>query len=120
MAVRIKLGDYQMISDDCLGRSYIGCFPRMTENEAWQAGRGVWKMKRSRAAAERLALITGTGKVFAVTEIEGVAQYGERITLEGQPLAAGHPLYDAYIGRPDPLANQSQKLHHLPQPAPRE
>lgn len=28
--------------------------------------------------------------------------------MEGQPLSAGYPVYDAYIGRPDPLANQSQ------------
>jgi hypothetical protein len=28
MAVRIKLGDYQTISDDCLGMGYISCFPR--------------------------------------------------------------------------------------------
>jgi hypothetical protein len=31
MAVQIKLGNYQTLSDGCLGRSYIGCFPRMTE-----------------------------------------------------------------------------------------
>ena len=61
-----------------------------------------------RAATERFALITGMGKVLAVTEIEGVTKHGDRIALEGQPLAAGHSLYDAYIGRPDPLANQSQ------------
>jgi hypothetical protein len=48
------------------------------------------------------------GKVLAVTEIEDVTQHGDRIALEGQPLAAGRSLYDAYIGRPDPLANQSQ------------
>ena len=35
MAVRIKLGDYQTLSDDCLS-----CFLRMTEDEAWQTGRG--------------------------------------------------------------------------------
>jgi len=54
------------------------------------------------------------GKVLAVTEIEGVTQHGDRIALEWQPLAAGHPLYDAYIGRPDPLANQSQIVPHPP------
>ena len=109
MAVGIKPGDYQTISDDCLGMGYISCSPRMTEDdEAWQAGRGVWKMNRSRAAAERFALIVGMGKVLAVTKIEGVTQHGERIALEGHRLAAGHPLYDAYIGWPDPLANQSQ------------
>lgn len=108
MAVRIKLGDYQTVTGDWLGRDYIGCFPRMTEAEAWQAGRGVWKMNRARAAAERFALIVGRGKVLAVAEIGGVTQHSDRIALEGQPLAAGHPVYDAYIGRPDPLANQSQ------------
>lgn len=108
MAVRIKLGDYQTITGDHLGRNYIGCFPRMTEDEAWRAGRGVWKMNRTRAAAERFALIVGMGKVLAVAEIEGVTQHGDRIALEGHPLTAGHPVYDACIGRPDPLANQSQ------------
>jgi hypothetical protein len=68
MAVRIKLGDFQSVSGDCLGRSYIGCFPRMS----------------------------------------GLTRHGDRFALEGHPLAAGHPLHDAYIGRPDPLANQSQ------------
>ena len=89
MAVRIKLGDYQSVTGDPLGRDYIGCFPRMTEAEAWQAGRGVWKMNRSRAAAERFALITGMGKVLAVAEIEGVTGHGDRVALEGHPLPAG-------------------------------
>ena len=43
-------------------------------------------MNRSQAAgaaAKRFALITGIGKVLAVTEIEGVAQHGDRIALEG-------------------------------------
>lgn len=108
MAVRIKLGDYQTVSDDWFGRSYIGCFPRMTEAEAWEAGRGVWKMNRARAAAERFALIVGVGKVLAVAEIDGVTECGDRVALEGRPLSAGYPVYDAYIGRPGPLANQSQ------------
>ena len=116
MAVRIKLGDFQSVSGDCLGRAYIGCFPRMTEDEAWQAGRGVWKMNRSRAAAERFALIAGMGKVLAVAEVEGLTQHGDRFALEGHPLTAGHPLHDAYIGRPDPLQPVAE-LRHLRQPA---
>ena len=65
-------------------------------------------MNRYRAAAERFALITGMSKVLAVTEIEDVTQHGDRIALEGQPLAAGHSLYDAYTPACYPLANQSQ------------
>jgi hypothetical protein len=106
--VRIKLGDYQTVTDDWLGRSYIGCFPRMTESEAWEAGRGVWKMNRARASSQRFALVTGMGRVLAVAEIDGASEHGDRIALEGRPLSVGHPVYDAYIGRPDPLANQSQ------------
>src|SRR6266536_5249957 len=108
MTARIKLGDYQTVSGDPLGRAYLGCFPRMTEAEAWQAGRGVWKMNRTRAITERFALITGMGKVLAIAEIEGVTQHQDRIALEGHLLTAGHPIYDTYIGKPDPLANKSQ------------
>jgi hypothetical protein len=121
MAVRIKLGDYQTISGDLLGRGHTGCFPRITEQEAWQAGREVWKMNRARAAAERFALIAGMGRVLAVAQIGGVTQHGDRIALERHPLLAGHPVYDAYIGRPDSLANQSQNpvtYGDLPEEAP--
>ena len=108
MAIRIKLGDYQTVAGDPLGRDYIGYFPRMTEAEAWEAGRGVWKMNRTRASSERFALITGQGKVAAIAQVKGVTRHDDRIALEGDPLTAGHPVYDAYIGRPDPLPNQSQ------------
>jgi hypothetical protein len=65
-------------------------------------------MNRARAAAERFALIVGMGKVLAVAEIDGITRHGDRIALKGDLLSAGHPVYDAYIGRPDPLPNQSQ------------
>jgi hypothetical protein len=99
MAVWIKLGDYQTVTSDPLVRGYTSCFPRMAEDEAWQAGRGVWKMNRTRAAAERFALITGMGKMLAVAEIGGLSEHGDRIALDGHLLTAGHPVYDAYIGR---------------------
>jgi hypothetical protein len=108
MAIRIKLGDYQTVDDDPLGRGYVGCFPRMTEAEAWEAGRGVWKMNRTRAISERFALIVGQDKVIAAAQVKGVNQYEDRIALEGDLLQHGHPVYDAYIGRPDPLPNQSR------------
>ncbi len=46
-----------------------------------------------------------TGDPGAFTAIVDVVR--KKFALEGH-LAAGHSLYDAYIGRPDPLANQSQ------------
>ncbi|MEV7630560.1 hypothetical protein [Actinoplanes sp. NPDC089786] len=112
MAARFKLGSYDTIEGDPLGRSIIGYFPRMTEDEAWEAGRGVWKMDKEKVARQRFALIVGQGLVRAVAEITGYTEHntpnGARIALEGSLLAAGHPVRDAYLGQPDPVVNGSQ------------
>lgn len=108
MAIRIKLGDYQTVTGDPLGRTCIGYFPRMTEAEAWEAGRGVWKMNRTRAARERFALVVGQGTVLVVAEITGATTHEDRIALTGDLLTSGHPLYNRYITAADPLANSSQ------------
>jgi hypothetical protein len=112
MAIRLKLGNYEAVHDDPLGRTFIGYFPRITEDEAWEAGRGVWKMNREKAGRQRFALIVGEGTVRAVAEITGYTEHttatGTRGALEGTPLSAGHPVRDAYLGQPDPVANGSQ------------
>jgi hypothetical protein len=66
---------------------------------------------------ERVALISGQGKVAAVAQAKGVTRHDDRIALEGDPLTAGHPVYDAYIGRPDPAAQPVAELGHLREPA---
>lgn len=108
MAVRLKLGNYETVQGDPLGREYVGYFPRMTEMEAWEAGRGTWKMAIDKANRQRFALIVGEGLVRAVGEVTAVTIHGDRVALEGKPLSAGHAVYDAYIGKPDPVANGSQ------------
>jgi hypothetical protein len=108
MAIRIKLGDYQRVSDDPLSRPYVGFFPRMTQDEAWGSGRGAWKMNRERAARERFALVIGEGAVRAVAEITGVADAGDRVALDGHLLEPGHLIYDTYFEAPDPVSNGSQ------------
>jgi len=112
MAVRFKLGAYQPVdpASDPMGRSFIGYFPRMSETEAWEAGRGLWKMSRTRAARQKFALIVGEGLVRAVGEVTGVREIdeGDRVELVGRLLEAGHPVYDAYIGQADPVTNGSQ------------
>ncbi|WP_018685393.1 hypothetical protein [Actinokineospora enzanensis] len=107
MAVRLKLGDYQTVQDDPLGRGYIGCFPRMTESEAWQAGRGVWRMRTDKASRQRFAVIVGAGVVLAVGEITNLTVHGDRVALDGEVLTKGHPVRDAYLGRPDPADTNS-------------
>ncbi|MGQ4619705.1 hypothetical protein [Nocardia sp. R7R-8] len=86
----------------------IGYFPRMTEQEAWTAGRGVWKANKERLSREKFALIIGDGQVCAVGEITGITDHGDRIAVEGEVLPEGHPVRDAWIGRPDPVVNNSQ------------
>lgn len=112
MALRLKLGNYEAQQGDPLGRTYIGYFPRMTEPEAWEAGRGVWKMSVEKSSRQRFALIVGEGLVRAVGEVTGVAVHdtanGQRVALEGHVLPEGHPVRDAWLGKPDPVDNGSQ------------
>lgn len=108
MAIRIKLGDYRTVQDDPLGRAYVGYFPRMTVEEAWVAGRGVWKMNRERAGRERFAVVVGGGAVRVVAEITGLEVHADRIALLGHPVADDHPLHERYVGQPDPVDSGSQ------------
>ncbi|MFD4407234.1 hypothetical protein ACFWPH_31155 [Nocardia sp. NPDC058499] len=107
MAVRFKLGYFSPVTDDLLKREHVGYFPRMTEEEAWTSGRGVWKANKERLSREQFALIIGDGRVRAVGEITGVSVHDDRIAVDGQALAEGHPVRDAWIGRPDPIVNAS-------------
>lgn len=110
MAIRIKLGRYEPAGgDDPLGRSYIGWFPRMSEQEVWLAGRGVWRLNQNVAGREHFALIvTPEALVAATAEITAIIAHGDRKALDGRLLPAGHPIREAYLGEPDPLANKSQ------------
>ncbi|WP_218002648.1 hypothetical protein [Nocardia brevicatena] len=108
MAVRFKLGYYSPATNDALEREYVGYFPRMTEEEAWMAGRGVWKANKNRLSREKFSVIVGDGQVRAVAEITGVTVHDDRVAVDGQVLAEGPPVRDGWIGRPDPVVNASQ------------
>lgn len=108
MAVRLKLGSYEPVESDPLGRSSIGFFPRMTEQEAWDAGRGVWRMSIEKIARQKFALVVAEGRVRAVGEITGFTLHGERVALDGHLLDEGHPVRAAYLGAPDPVTSGSQ------------
>jgi hypothetical protein len=107
MAIRLQLGNYEPVQADPLGRRHIGYFPRMREDEAWEAGRGMWKINTDKAGRQRFALIVGEGHIRAIAEITDITTHGDRVALGGMPLSAGHPLYDAYIDQPDPVTNGS-------------
>ena len=108
MAARLRLGNYETAQGDPLGRAYTGYFPRMTEQEAWEAGRGVWRMSADKASRQKFALIVGEGLVRAAGQIAGFRVHGDRIELLGDVLPEGHPVRDAYLGRPDPVETGSQ------------
>lgn len=114
MAVRIRLGDYERVTGDALDRDAIGYFPRMTEAEALEAGRGVWLLNSKVISREQFTLITdrGQGLVRAVARIIAVTEHdtdrGRKKALKAELLGPGHPMYDRYINQPDPLANDSR------------
>jgi hypothetical protein len=108
MAVRLKLGNYETVQGDLMCRAHIGYFPRMTESEAWEAGRGIWRMSAGRAARQKFALIIGEGLVRAAGQVTGFKVHGDRIELQGHVLPEGHPVREAYLGRPDPADTGSQ------------
>ncbi|GHC90088.1 hypothetical protein [Streptomyces flavofungini] len=90
---------------DSLGRSVIGWRPGMREDDAWQAGRGVWKFRTGRALAEDEVQIVNTeGLVLAVARITGISKHGDRYALEGQ-LLRGDPRVGRLTACPHPSRN---------------
>jgi hypothetical protein len=103
--LQIQLGpERDAPAHDWLGRSTVGARPGMTEAEAWQAGRGVWKFNADRALAQDEAQIVDTdGMVLAVATITGVTKCGDRYALEGSLLAS-----DARVGKPTTTPHRSR------------
>ena len=115
MALVIRIGSYTEHSEpDTLGRTWTGYFPRMTETEAYEAGRGVWVLG-PRSLGERFALIVGGGSngdglVRAVVEIDDFHDEPDsnRRSFTGTVLDAAHPIHEAYLGTTDPSGSRSR------------
>ncbi|MEU4820231.1 hypothetical protein AB0G03_31800 [Micromonospora aurantiaca] len=91
-------------ADDRLGRATVGWRPGMSEDEAWEAGRGIWKFKADRALSQDEAQIINTeGTVIAVARITGISKHGDRYALEGTLLRG-----DPRVGRPTPSPHLSR------------
>lgn len=93
--LQIQLGQCREVDpgDDPLGRSTIGSWPEMTEQEAWEAGRGVWKFNADRALQQDEAQIVDlAGTVLAVAEVTGITTFKDtdRYALTGN-LRSGDP-----------------------------
>jgi hypothetical protein len=65
-------------------------------------------MSTEKITRQKFALIVAEGHVRAIGQITGFTVHDNRIALEGPVLTAGHPVRDAYLGRPDPVTTGSQ------------
>ncbi|UKY47399.1 hypothetical protein [Streptomyces inhibens] len=91
-------------ADDGLGRTDIGWRPGMSEHEAWEAGRGIWKFNADRALSQNEVQIINTeGTVLAVATITGISKRGDRYALEGDLLHG-----DPRVGKPTPSPHLSR------------
>lgn len=89
---------------DSLRRSTIGWRTGMTEDEAWEAGRGIWKFNADRALAQdEVQIINTAGVVLAVATITGISKHHGRYALEGE------------LRRGD---TRGRDTHHHPSPVP--
>lgn len=103
--LQIQLGaERPADTDDGLGRTMIGWRPGMSEDEAWLAGRGIWKFNADRALSQdEVQIISTGGTVLAVARITGISKHGDRYALEGDLLRD-----DARVGRPTPSPHLSR------------
>ncbi|MFI6449676.1 hypothetical protein [Kitasatospora sp. NPDC050543] len=103
--IHIKLGEKTAAKpDDVLGRSHLGWDPALTEEQLYEVGRGAWVLG-AKADRQRYMLISAAGIVRQAVEIDRLVQVtSSRRAVEGTVLPPGHPVYDAYVGKPSPIA----------------
>ncbi|MFF0182618.1 hypothetical protein ACFYPF_26365 [Micromonospora sp. NPDC005223] len=96
--IQIRLGNYEPCdpAEDGLGRTHIGWREGMTEAEAFEAGRGVWKLKADRVLdQDEVQIINLDGTVVAVARITGITKCEDRQAIEGELLTG-----DPRVGQP--------------------
>lgn len=127
MTLVIRIKPYQPHAEpDTLGRHWTGYYPSMSEEAAFEAGRGSWTLGPE-ADRHTFVMIVGrdrsdAGPVLAVAEIDTIEDDplapGKRF-LTGRVLAEGHPVRDTYVGQPDPSGSRSRNpiayAHDLPE-----
>ncbi|MFJ2788684.1 MULTISPECIES: hypothetical protein [unclassified Streptomyces] len=103
--LQIRIGpEREAGPDDGLGRSTTGWRPGMSEDEAWEAGRGIWKFNADRALSQDEAQIINTeGIVLAIAKITGISKRGNRYALLGELLRGdgrvGHATKSPHLSR---------------------
>ncbi|MEU5411974.1 MULTISPECIES: hypothetical protein [Streptomyces] len=103
--IHITLGAMRYVNprEDQLGRDHVGWDPNMDDEALFRANRGCWVLGE-RADREQFALLSSQGVVRQAIEIDRLARVsGGRKAIEGRFLEAGHPVHDAYVGKPQPI-----------------
>ncbi|MBF6215814.1 hypothetical protein IU487_32975 [Nocardia puris] len=95
--LQIRLGKGQAApKGDPLGRRRLGYWDDMSEQEVWETGRGVWKLKADRVLEhDEVQIVDLDGIVRAVARITGISKHDDRRAIEGELL-----LGDPRIGQP--------------------
>lgn len=111
--IQIRLGIERAVGPgDPLGRSTIGYRPGMSMEEAWEAGRGVWKLKATRVLEEEEAVVLSPeGEVLVVATITGISKHGDRQAIEGMPMSE-HVL----LGERIATSNSRNPVHYVDWP----
>ncbi|MFH9138864.1 hypothetical protein [Streptomyces sp. NPDC017524] len=103
--LQIQIGpEREADPDDMLGRPTTGWRPGMNEDEAWEAGRGIWKFNADRALSQdEVQIINTQGIVLAIAKITGISKHGNRYALQGKLLRGdnrvGHPTKSPHLSR---------------------
>lgn len=102
---------------DPLGRSVVGWSPTMSPAELYEACRGCWKVGE-RGKKERFILLVADDVVRGAMEVSGYADHSDhRTSFTGTMLGPGHPVFDAYVNKPDPCGgNHRNPVRYLPNP----
>jgi hypothetical protein len=116
--IHITLGEMKPVEpkEDFLGRSYIGWSVDMSEEQLYEAGRGCWVFG-ARADREHYVLLSAQGAVRQAIEIDRLVPAGPtRRAIEGTVLGSGHPVYDAYVGKPSPVEGARNPITYFNSP----
>ena len=107
--LQIQLGkERKARPNDAMGRTRVGHWAGQTEQEAWEAGRGVWKLKPQNALAEdEIRIVNTAGDTLAVGTITGVTKADDRFIVDGNLL-----LGDPRVGKKTPTPHPSRNSVH--------
>lgn len=104
--LQIRLGTHETVdpTKDPLGRTSIGWWEGMSEREAWDAGRGVWRLKATRVLEQdEIQIVSPTNEILVVATITAVRKYDDRRAVEGDVKWG-----DARVGQPAPHPHTSR------------